>query len=138
MLIKLLISFCLMALCVAIHAIGIMLLLRRIDRSVGFTAPGFLTPTWSLIRIAVWIILLHLVEICLWGVLYICGQALPDPQSAFYFSSVTYTTVGYGDLVLPEGWRLIGGDRGAYGYPHVRLVDGIFFHCCEPYASAQD
>ena len=127
MIIKLLISFCLMALCVAIHASGIMLLLRRIDRSPGLTAPGFLMPTWSLIRVAVWIILLHLFEISLWAVLYILGHALPDPQSAFYFSSVTYTTVGYGDLVLPENWRLIGGIEALTGILMCGWSTGFFF-----------
>ena len=33
---------------------------------------------------------------------------MPDLQSAFYFSGVTYTTTGYGDLVLPREWRLVG------------------------------
>ena len=127
MLIKLLLSFCLMALCVAIHASGITFLLRWIDRSTGLAAPGFLVPTWTLIRIAVWIILLHLFEICLWAVLYICGHALPDLQSAFYFSSVTYTTVGYGDLVLPEKWRLIGGIEALTGILMCGWSTGFFF-----------
>jgi hypothetical protein len=29
----------------------------------------------------------------------------PDVESAFYFAGVTYTTLGYGGLVLPKGWR---------------------------------
>ena len=33
---------------------------------------------------------------------------MPDLQSALYFSAVTYTTTGYGDLVLPKEWRLVG------------------------------
>jgi hypothetical protein len=28
-----------------------------------------------------------------------------------YFSGVTYTTTGYGDLVLPKEWRLVGGNE---------------------------
>ena len=31
------------------------------------------------------------------------GQALPDLQTSLYFSAVTYTTTGYGDVVLPQG-----------------------------------
>jgi hypothetical protein len=33
---------------------------------------------------------------------------LADAESSFYFSSVTYATIGYGDLVLPKEWRLFG------------------------------
>ena len=29
-------------------------------------------------------------------------------ESAFYFSAATYSTVGYGDVVLPPAWRLLG------------------------------
>jgi voltage-gated potassium channel len=32
----------------------------------------------------------------------------PSWESAFYFSTTTYSTVGYGDLVLPTSWRLLG------------------------------
>ena len=34
------------------------------------------------------------------------NHALPDVASALYFSAVTYTTTGYGDLVLAPQWRL--------------------------------
>ncbi len=40
---------------------------------------------------------------------------MPDLQSAFYFSAVTYTTTGYGDLVLPNEWRLVGGVEALTG-----------------------
>jgi hypothetical protein len=33
---------------------------------------------------------------------------MPDVESSFYFSGVTYATLGYGDLLLPEEWRLFG------------------------------
>jgi len=32
-------------------------------------------------------------------------------QAAFYFSGVTYTTLGYSDLVLAKPWRLLGPNR---------------------------
>jgi hypothetical protein len=40
---------------------------------------------------------------------------MPDLPSALYFSMVTYTTTGYGDLVLPKGWRLVGGVEALTG-----------------------
>ena len=43
------------------------------------------------------------------------GHAFKDFDSAIYFSSVTYTTVGYGDLLLPEPWRLAGGIEALTG-----------------------
>jgi hypothetical protein len=56
---------------------------------------------WRLIRIAAWAVLLHLLQIIVWALVYAWQGAMPDLTSAAYFSTVTYTTTGYGDLVLP-------------------------------------
>jgi hypothetical protein len=46
----------------------------------------------------------------LWA-LYVWREALPDLHAALYFSTVTYTTTGYGDLVLPRGGTWSGASR---------------------------
>jgi voltage-gated potassium channel len=53
------------------------------------------------------VIVLHGVLILLWAVCYrwVC---LPSWESAFYFSASSYATVGYGDVVLPSKWRMLG------------------------------
>lgn len=127
MIVKLLISFLLVALCVTAHAIGITFLFRRIDHSTELADPRFWVPVWCLVRVAGRLILLHLFEISLWAVFYMYGHAMPDPQSALYFSSVTYTTVGYGDLVLPEKWRLVGGIEALTGILMCGWSTGFFF-----------
>jgi len=124
---KLLIAGLLMALCVAVHASGTTGAFRRIHGSPALNDPGFWPPTWLLIRIAGWLILLHLIEISLWALLYASGQAMPNLHTAFYFSAVTYTTTGYGDLVLPEAWRLVGGIEALTGILMCGWSTGFFF-----------
>lgn len=51
---------------------------------------------------------LHLVEIGVWATAYVWQHGLPDFETSFYFSGATYTTLGYGDVVLPRPWRLAG------------------------------
>jgi voltage-gated potassium channel len=53
------------------------------------------------------VIALHALQVLLWasGYRWFC---LPSWESAFYFSATSYATVGYGDLVLPSGWRMLG------------------------------
>jgi len=46
------------------------------------------------------LILMHAAEITVWALFYLWAGCLPDAESAFYFSGITYTTVGYGDLTL--------------------------------------
>jgi hypothetical protein len=47
--------------------------------------------------------------------------------SAFYFSAVTYTTTGYGDVVLPADWRLLGGVEALTGILMCGWSTGFFF-----------
>jgi hypothetical protein len=54
-------------------------------------------------------------EIWLYGVVYLSLGALPDFESALYFSTTSFTTIGYGDVVLDKSWRLFGAVEGANG-----------------------
>jgi len=105
MLSKLFIALCLMALCVAILTAAFRWMRRRSATIEG----RFWPATWMLIRVAAWTILMHLLQIAVWAFFYAWKDGMLDLPSAFYFSAVTYTTTGYGDLVLPEDWRLVGG-----------------------------
>jgi hypothetical protein len=115
-----------MALCVVIHATGVTWALRRL-RQIPAPAQQFWPNTLLFVLVAVWIVLLHLVEITLWALVYWWGGAMPDLPSAWYFSAVTYTTTGYGDLVLPEAWRLDGGVEALTGILMCGWSTGFFF-----------
>src|SRR5687768_15007684 len=112
---KLLIAWFLAALCVALHAMGMTAMLRSLRQTTVRVEARFWISTWLLVRVAGWILLLHLVEIAVWAFFYTWKQGMPDLSSAFYFSAVTYTTTGYGDLVLPAEWRLVGGVEALTG-----------------------
>ena len=113
-----------MALCVMIHAVGVTVAARRLSIE---QAARFGQWIWMFIRLAWLIVLLHLVEITVWALLYIWQEAMPDLQSAVYFSAVTYTTTGYGDLVLPMEWRLLGAVEALTGILMCGWSAGFFF-----------
>jgi hypothetical protein len=52
---------------------------------------------------------------------------MPDLYSAAYFSAVTYTTTGYGDLVLPPAWRMVGAVEALTGILMCGWSTGFFF-----------
>ena len=63
----------------------------------------------------------------MWAIFYVWEGCLPDVESAFYFSGVTYATIGYGDLVLIEALANARSDRRRDRHPDVRLSAGVFF-----------
>lgn len=60
-----------------------------------------------MIRFTSMTILLHLLQILLWTAFYRV-RCFRSWESCFYFSATSYSTVGYGDIVLPPVWRLLG------------------------------
>jgi voltage-gated potassium channel Kch len=123
---RLLVACFLMAVCVMIHAAGLTFALQRLRRW-----RTRVLRFWSSVRlfvvIAVWIVLLHLVEIAAWAVAYTWSGAIPDLQTALYFSAVTYTTTGYGDVLLPEAWRLHGSVEALTGILMCGWSTAFFF-----------
>jgi hypothetical protein len=59
-----------------------------------------------------------IVEGFIWALLYLYNPlitSLPDVETAFYFSMVTFTTLGYGDVVLTGSWRMLASLQSANG-----------------------
>jgi voltage-gated potassium channel Kch len=121
---QLLHAFPLMALCVIVHATGVTV-------AMSMARPRALWKFFErerlFIRLAAWMIVCHLVEIAMWAILYTWRGAIPDMASALYFSAVTYTTTGYGDIVLPQDWRLVGGVEALTGILMCGWSTGFFF-----------
>ncbi|WP_270731897.1 potassium channel family protein [Shimia sp. Alg240-R146] len=61
------------------------------------------------------IVFSHTVQIWLWAYFLMWMGALVEFYDALYFSIVTYTTVGYGDLILPVEFRVFGAFGGVTG-----------------------
>ena len=125
MVLNLLIAWSLMALCVVVHAIGVSSAIGWMQRreGLGFRLRHWI---WLFIQVAGWIILLHVIEVIMWALAYALTGAIPGMPSALYFSAVTYTTTGYGDIVLPESWRLVGAIEALTGILMCGWSTGFF------------
>ena len=68
---------------------------------------GPLRSAVLVVRLTAAVILLHAVLILFWASCYrrLCFSSW---ESALYFSASSYATVGYGDVVLPANWRMLG------------------------------
>ena len=114
MLFRLVAAWGLMALCVVAHAAAMPVLLRWLHRR-GVLAQPFWPWIKLFVHLAGAVVLLHLAEIAVWAFFYAWQGAMPDMASAVYFSGVTYTTTGYGDLILAPEWRLVGAVEALTG-----------------------
>jgi Ion channel len=117
----------LVAVTVVVHAVGLAVLLKTLlGRHTQLP-----TRVWPMIRLVVgltWaLILIHLIEVAIWALFFLWAECLPDAEAAFYFSGVTYATVGYGDVVLPQPWRILGPLEGLTGILMCGLSTGFFF-----------
>ena len=114
---QLLFALALTSVTVVLHALGtvyIAIPVTGVWRST--TAKETLPrPVWSVIRLVSLLLLLHLVEMAVWAAGFAIGDVLPDFETALYFSLTSYTTVGYGDVVPPIPWRLLGPIEAAVG-----------------------
>jgi ion channel len=94
---------------IAIHAL-IMTLVVQVARATSRKRQ----PHSSLVLIAVMIptisvlMVAHVVEVFVWALAYLIFDAAPAGASLVYFAFVNYATLGYGDVLPVERWRLLG------------------------------
>jgi hypothetical protein len=50
----------------------------------------------------------HVLEVFVWSLAYSIVDAAPAGTNLVYFAFVNYATLGYGDVIPVEGWRLLG------------------------------
>jgi hypothetical protein len=129
MLRQILVAFILVSINVSIHATGMVELINWVMRKRAKIEKKFGTVEniFLFIEIFAIILSLHLAQICIWAGFYTIWGGLEDFESALYFSITTYATIGYGDMVLPVGWRLLGTIEGVTGVLTFGWSTGVIF-----------
>jgi len=117
MLQNILIAALLMVITTAIHA-GFMFLSLQPPLHPMFIKrrlPPKLFHVLQLSRVVLIMFLASVVEVVLWAFTYLKLGAIEGFEDAVYFSMVTFTTLGYGDIVLHQGWRLLASFEAING-----------------------
>ena len=92
---------------------GLLLVIRRQGRRTGVRRRWH--DVIGIVGAATALFVVHGIEIWAYALLYSGTGALADFGTALYFSTSTYTTIGYGDVLLGESWRIVGAIEGANG-----------------------
>ncbi|MEO5973401.1 MAG: ion channel [Sphingomicrobium sp.] len=100
---------------VIVHLVGLAVLVRVLRSQHRFAKRLQITPLTLLLAASIGLFALHTIEIWLYAVLYLLLGAINDFETSLYFSTVTYASVGYGDVLLPKPWRILGAIEGATG-----------------------
>jgi voltage-gated potassium channel len=128
----LLISIGMIILTVGIHTAGaawwLTSLGKRIAKRYHMNQPTRLFR--SILSSACILILLHILEAFFWALLFIVLPAqggLNSLREALYFSMVTFTTLGYGDITLNADWQILAGVEGMVGIVVFGLTTALLF-----------
>jgi hypothetical protein len=106
-----------LGICMFLHVGFVIVDIRLLKWLTGkLWASGPLLSTAVLLSAAIIVIVFsHSVQVWLWTLSLISFGAFSDPGTAVYFALVTYTTLGYGDIVLAENIRLYGAFASVTG-----------------------
>ncbi|WP_295138953.1 potassium channel family protein [uncultured Reyranella sp.] len=94
---------------IVIHAL-VMLVLVRVAQGAAATSrlgPSLVLVTIMVATVSV-LMMAHGLEVLVWAVTYAMVGAAPPGSDVLYFAFVNYTTLGYGDVIPVQQWRLIG------------------------------
>jgi len=103
--------------CLLLHVAGILLMAEWSLQHREFFERSRARIHFSILMLIfiLGIMLLHVGESSIWAAFYYTSGLFHDFETSLYFSLVSYTAIGYGDVVLPENWRLLGAIQGVSG-----------------------
>ncbi len=110
---------------VGIHAVGTTWWIRRLQRlsetqpARENTGPNQFLVLKILSSTAFVLLTLHILEVAVWAIAYLAIpnlETLNSLEEATYFSTVTFTTLGYGDIVIDGPWRMFAAIQAMAGH----------------------
>jgi len=117
-----------MSACLGLQALASVLAARYFARAAR--QPLALRPWQStLLQLAVLMILLmlgNIVQVLLWALIYSALGAFEDFETAVYFSGVTFTSLGFGDVALQGRMRLLAPLQAANGLMMFGITTALF------------
>tara|TARA_A100001391_G_scaffold83275_2_gene54516 strand:- start:19030 stop:19467 length:438 start_codon:yes stop_codon:yes gene_type:complete len=117
---------------IVIHGFGLFSLNRllRTERSrerIENIDPLSLHGVAFTLAIVLALVALHGIEIWLFAVAYLIAGASNTLEAALYFSSISYSTVGYSDAHVLLDWRMVGAFESIIGVIMLGWSTAFFF-----------
>ena len=74
---------------------------------------------------ATWMLFQLTVGVWVWAVTFLSLEVFHNMETSVYFALVAFTTLGFGDILLPQEWRLLGGLAAMNGLLNIGLVTAV-------------
>ncbi|QKV17277.1 potassium channel family protein [Oricola thermophila] len=117
MLANLVIGTLIISLTVVIHTFGLIWVTRGMNWLTGkVRLQAHRSRMLAMNSVVLGIFAVLTVEVWLWAAAYLVLDVFDSFETALYFSSSTFSTVGYGDVVTGEQWRLLAGLESVNGF----------------------
>ena len=115
---QLLIGSLVIALTVAVQAEMYNLFWHRFERVVAVCRRALhrFANTGAIIIGVLYILIIHTINVWIWAIVFYAVGAFTELEPALYFSLISFTTVGFGDITLGPDWRLLSGLTAANGF----------------------
>lgn len=130
MLLNMLVGLPVMLLCLVMEAMIVVLCLHYYVRRHRHTAEGGECSAllWGFAVLG-WVMLLmmlgYFMQIIVWAGLFMLLGEFEEFGTAVYYSGVTFATLGYGDIVLSQPWRLLGALEAGNGVLMLGISTGV-------------
>ena len=101
-----------------IQVVAAVMMLRyliKVINSADEKTNSFGFDTFVISMVLVILFIGHLGQIAIWAGLFLYLGEFSDFLTAFYHSTVNFASLGYGDIVMSEKWRLLGGLEASNG-----------------------
>lgn len=90
-----------------------------------------------LMAVGVWVMMVITAAVWVWALAYDLIGAFPTLETSVYFSLVCFTTLGFGDVILPTDWRVLAGMEAANGFLHFGLLTALLIEALRQVRMAQ-
>ena len=131
MFIQVLISLAIIAVTIVVHGFGSTWILNYYQKKHDFSNDFKFSKIMRLLSYtAILLMLMHYVEIMIWAAAFLIipeVDQLNSWEEAIYFSSVTYTSLGYGDITLAPVWRIMSGFEAMNGILLIGWSTAMFY-----------
>lgn len=86
---------------------------------------------------SLWVMMIVTISITIWATAFRMLGLFPVLEEAVYFSLVVFTTLGFGDVLLPKEWRILGGVMAVNGLLNVGMLTAIMMETLRAIRSRQ-